>query len=179
MPPAATMDEVHVQLNKSINHKPLHTFLYSSSPSHNILPIPRLLELLKLPQSFNPVHLPEFLMAERETCPEELISRLMMMSKEENILLMLATEDIIKQDEQFKPEILEPVKKDEESQPTPTKINKESKEVDTQIKIKEVKSQEFPQPEILKKDKIERDTSNVKQVGTSNASALQLKADGG
>ena len=63
-------------------------------------------------------------MQERETCPEELISRLMMMSKEENILLTLATEDIIKTDEQFKPEILEPVKKDEESQPTPTKINK-------------------------------------------------------
>ena len=99
------------------------------------------------------------------------------MSEEENIPLRLATENIIKQNEKFKTEILEPGKKDEESQPTPTKINKESKEVDNQIKIKEVNSQEFPQPEILKKDKIKKGTSNVKKVGTSNASAIQLKAD--
>ena len=111
MPPAATREEIHGQLNQSINQKPLHALLYSSSPSHHILPIPRLLKLLKLPPNLNPAHLPLFMMTERETCPEELLSRLMMMSKEENILPMLMTENVIKENDQLRTETLEPVKK--------------------------------------------------------------------
>merc|ERR1711872_1204613 len=64
IPPTATMSEIMTQLSRNIKYESLHTFLYSSTPAHNILPIPRLMELLKLPQDANPVQLPSFILIE-------------------------------------------------------------------------------------------------------------------
>merc|ERR1712020_111014 len=129
IPPTATMSEIMTQLSRNIKCESLHTFLYSSTPSHNILPIPRLMELLKLPQSFNPVLLPNFIINERETCPEELLSRLKVMSKEENIIARLIEENNIK----------------ENGQP--------------QTKTEEAKSKVVTQPKTTTKDTVERNMS--------------------
>ena len=97
IPPTATMSEIVIQLSRNIKYESLHSFLYSSTPAHNVLPIPRLMELLKLPQNANPVFLPNFILIERETCPEDLISRLKAMSKEENVIVRVTEENSIKE----------------------------------------------------------------------------------
>ena len=102
IPPTATMNEIITQLSRDIKSESLHTFLYSSTPAHSVLPTPRLMELLKLPQDANPVQLPSFILIERETSPKELISRLEAMSKEENILIKLMEENSSK--ENYRPQ---------------------------------------------------------------------------
>ena len=97
MSPTATMSEIIIQLSRDIESESLHTFLYSSTPAHSVLPTPRLMELLKLPQDANPVQLPSFILIDRETNPKELLSRLEAMSKEENILRKLMEENISKE----------------------------------------------------------------------------------
>merc|ERR1712240_914527 len=83
------------------------------------------------------------------TCPEELISRLKVMSKEENIIARLIEENNIK----------------ENGQP--------------QTKTEKAKSKMVTQPETTTKDTVERNTSAMEQVETPIAPATQLKADGG
>merc|ERR1712240_656652 len=83
------------------------------------------------------------------TCPEELISRLKVMSKEGNIIARLIEENNIK----------------ENGQP--------------QTKAEKAKSKVVTQPETTTKDTVERNTSAMKQVETPIASATQLKADVG
>ena len=62
---------------QSVKHGPLHSHRTSPTPNHQILPIPKLLKLLKLPPDFPPSHLPLFILDERETNPKELLKRLM------------------------------------------------------------------------------------------------------
>merc|ERR1712240_408620 len=83
------------------------------------------------------------------TCPEELISRLKVMSKEGNIIARLIEENNIK----------------ENGQP--------------QTKAEKAKSKVVTQPETTTKDTVGRNTSAMEQVETPNASATQLKADVG
>ena len=182
MSPAATLDEIYDHLDQSIDQDPLHAFMHSPSPSHQILPIPQLLQLLKLPPNFKPSHIPSFIVGERESCPEEFLSRLMKISKEEDVLNVLLRENIIKENSQLKGERLESVKHDVENQPEPTKVDEESEGVGTKTnetdnETEETRSGEIPQTEIIEKDKEEKDTGELEGVDTPSAPLTELQFD--
>ena len=61
---------------QSVNHGPLHSPLNSPTPTHQILPIPK---LLKLPPDYPPSHLPLCILDERQTNPKELLRPLTLM----------------------------------------------------------------------------------------------------
>ena len=75
--------------SQSVNHGPPHSPPNSPTPTHQILPIPQLLKLLKLPPDFPPSHLPLFILDERETNPKELLKRLMETSEAETFIEVL------------------------------------------------------------------------------------------